>query len=196
MTQEPDRPLTEEEADFVLRRALQLQEATGKYRSPQDILASLQELGVDPVNARQALEELHARPAAPPEEAPAPGRRERLRAAAWRLARRGVALAMVVTAVASFAAWQAEIDSARSAREDVRATMQQLMERQEYYHSRNGEYAGTLEELGKLAERNRNRTIELLGGGKDYYAHIAHDWSGAWCQVRVEEGAEPRSECR
>lgn len=53
--------LNDDESDFVVRRALELQEAAGKLRSPRDVLAALQELGVEPDFAQQALSELRSR---------------------------------------------------------------------------------------------------------------------------------------
>jgi hypothetical protein len=197
---EAPQRLNDDESDFVVRRALELQEAAGKLRSPRDVLAALQELGVEPDFAQQALSELRSRSLEPldqtplsPPLAPRGGRR-------WRALRKfasfsAVALVLGVSA-ATVAAWQARDNEQARVENYVQGVTDQIRDRQEFYKSRTGEYASRLEDLGKIEESNQDANIELIGGGKSYLAHVEHKWRKMWCEVKAEEGQAPTSSCR
>jgi hypothetical protein len=191
--------LNDDESDFVFKRALELQEAAGKLRYPSDVLAALQELGVEPAYAQQALSELRSRSlqaAAAAETTPEPVRGIQRR---WRMIRRLAsfsAIALVLgTSVASVAAWRAKENDAERDQSYVQGVTQQIRDRQEFYKDRTGEYASRMEDLGQIQESNQDTKIELIGGGKSYLAHVEHKWRKSWCEVKAEDGQEPTTSC-
>jgi hypothetical protein len=191
--------LNDDESDFVFKRALELQEAAGKLRSPGDVLAALQELGVEPDYAQQALSELRSRSlqtAAEAQAASAPvlGMQRR-----WRTLKRmasfsAIALVLGVSA-ASVAAWQAKENDVERDQSYVQGVTDQIRDRQEFYKDRTGEYASKMEDLGQIQESNQDTKIELIGGGKSYLAHVEHKWRKSWCEVKAEDGQPPKTSC-
>ena len=192
--------LNDDESDFVVRRALELQEAAGKLRSPGDVLAALQELGVEPDFAQQALSELRSRSLEPLDQSPPSPPSSRRTGRHWRSIRKfasfsAIALVLGVSA-ASMAAWQSKESEQTRVENYVQGVTDQIRDRQEFYKSRTGEYAARLEDLGKIEESNQDTNIELIGGGKSYLAHVEYKWRKLWCEVKAEDGQAPTTSCR
>ena len=185
--------LTEEQSELVFRRALELQELARKTRTQDDVMATLRELGVESAYVEQALAELAASNLVEPPvgtrgsgsvKAPARGRGRR--------AVRGLAVVAALSlTVAGTAAWYDETTRIDRERQMVSETTEQLIQRQDFYLARNGEYAADLEDLGELPFAN----IELIGGGESYLARVSTWRTGAWCQVTFEVGKEPQRSC-